>query len=85
MSKRHFYDHGIINKRHRYLYAVENDIKNSRGCIGIYAIAYRYKRVGELSAKGAGPHQAICYQTTRHSLWLVVVCQLPRSNLKSFL
>jgi hypothetical protein len=38
-----------MDKRHRYLYAVENDIKNSRGCIDIYAIAYGQKGVGEPS------------------------------------
>ena len=59
MSNRHFYGHGIMDKQHRYLYAVENDIKNNRGCIGIYDVAYRYKRVGELSTYGVGPHQAL--------------------------
>lgn len=59
MSNRHFYGHGIMDKQHRYLYAVENDIKNSRGCIGIYDVAFKYKRVGELSTYGVGPHQAL--------------------------
>jgi hypothetical protein len=59
LSNRHFYGHGIMDKQLRYLYAVENDTKNSRGCIGIYDVAYSYKRVGELSTYGVGPHQAL--------------------------
>jgi hypothetical protein len=59
MPDRHFYGHGIMDKACRYLFAVENNIKSNRGCIGVYDVLENYKRVGELSTYGVGPHQAL--------------------------
>jgi uncharacterized protein len=55
-SGRHFYGHGIFSPDGRLLYTTENDHANGAGVIGVWDVAAQYKRVGELSAHGIGPH-----------------------------
>jgi len=53
---RHFYGHGVFARDGRLLYATENDFDGARGVIGIYDVASGYRRVGEFSSGGIGPH-----------------------------
>lgn len=53
---RHFYGHGVFS-RAGLLYATENDFDGERGVIGVYDAAAGYRRVGELSSHGVGPHE----------------------------
>lgn len=54
---RHFYGHGAFGPDGRFLYASENDFAGERGVIGVYDAAKGYRRVGELSSHGIGPHE----------------------------
>ena len=54
---RHFYGHGAFGPDGRFLYASENDFAGERGVIGVYDAANGYRRVGELSSHGVGPHE----------------------------
>ncbi len=54
---RHFYGHGVFSQDGRLLYATENDFNGVRGVIGIYDGDDGYRRVGELSSGGIGPHE----------------------------
>lgn len=56
---RHYYGHGAFSKDGRLLYAAENDIADGRGVIGIYDVAGGYKKIGEHSSYGTGPHEII--------------------------
>jgi uncharacterized protein len=56
---RHFYGHGAFSEDGRLLYVSENDIANGRGVIGMYDVNAGYKRVGEFSSHGVGPHEII--------------------------
>jgi hypothetical protein len=53
---RHFYGHGVFSRDGRLLYATENDFDGARGVIGIYDVAAGYRRIGEFSTGGVGPH-----------------------------
>ena len=53
---RHFYGHGVFAMDGRLLYTTENDVETGRGVIGVWDATARYRRVGELSAFGIGPH-----------------------------
>jgi hypothetical protein len=53
---RHFYGHGVFSRDGRLLYATENDFDGARGVIGIYDVSAGYRRIGEFSASGIGPH-----------------------------
>jgi hypothetical protein len=55
-SGRHFYGHGIFSPDGKLLYTTENEYTNGAGVIGIWDVAGNYKRIGELSAHGIGPH-----------------------------
>ncbi len=54
---RHFYGHGAFSLGGRFLYASENDFAGERGVIGVYDADKGYRRVGELSSHGIGPHE----------------------------
>jgi hypothetical protein len=56
---RHFFGHGAFSRDGKLLYATENDIATDQGVIGIYDTTAGYRRVGELSTYGIGPHEAI--------------------------
>lgn len=53
---RRFYGHGVFDAGGRLLYATENDFDGERGVVGVYDARDGYRRVGELSTHGAGPH-----------------------------
>jgi len=53
---RHFYGHGRFSADGRLLYATENDFDNARGVIGVYDAAGGFRRIGEFSSGGIGPH-----------------------------
>ncbi|MDZ7842912.1 MAG: DUF1513 domain-containing protein [Gammaproteobacteria bacterium] len=53
---RRFYGHGVFDAAGRLLYATENDFEGERGVVGVYDAQDSYRRVGELSSHGAGPH-----------------------------
>lgn len=54
---RHYYGHGGFSRNGRLLYASENDIEGERGVIGIYDVGRSYKKIGEHSSYGIGPHE----------------------------
>src|SRR6185312_7783715 len=56
---RHYYGHGAFSGDGRLLYASENDIEGERGVIGIYDVAGNYKKIGEHSSYGVGPHEIL--------------------------
>ena len=53
---RHFYGHGVFTADGRLLYATENDTVNGNGLLGIYDAGDAYRRIGEISSRGIGPH-----------------------------
>jgi hypothetical protein len=59
---RHFYGHGCSSPDGRYLFTTENAYtqqpgKAQQGVIGIYDISDNFRRLGEMSSHGIGPHQ----------------------------
>ena len=55
---RHFYGHGVFSSDGRHLYTSENDYNNATGIIGVWSV-FPFRRLGELSVGGIGPHD-IC-------------------------
>jgi hypothetical protein len=53
---RHFYGHGVFTPDGRLLYATENDTVSGNGVLGIYDAGDGYRRIGEISSRGIGPH-----------------------------
>ncbi|MES9868715.1 MAG: DUF1513 domain-containing protein [Sedimenticola sp.] len=53
----HFYGHGLFTTDGRHLLCSENAYETGEGRIGIYDPAMGYKRTGELSSQGIGPHE----------------------------
>lgn len=51
---RHFYGHGVFQGG--LLHATENAVATGEGVLGLYDPADGYRRVGELSSHGIGPH-----------------------------
>ncbi|MEP0323409.1 DUF1513 domain-containing protein [Bauldia litoralis] len=62
---RHFYGHGFFSADGRLLYATENDYEAERGVLGVYDVAAGYRRTGELSTQGIGPHEALLMRDGR--------------------
>jgi len=56
---RHFYGHGVFSTDGKLLYATENDFENVDGKIGIYDATDGFKRIGEFSSFGIGPHDLL--------------------------
>jgi uncharacterized protein len=54
---RHYFGHGSFSLDGRLLYASENDIATGMGVIGIYDVARNFKKIGEHSTFGIGPHE----------------------------
>lgn len=54
---RHFYGHGCFSHEGGILFATENDFDGERGVIGLYDVRDAYRRVGEFSSFGIGPHE----------------------------
>lgn len=57
--QRHFYGHGAFSADGTRLYATENDFENARGVIGIYDATDGFRRLGEFSTHGIGPHDIL--------------------------
>jgi len=60
-ENRHFYGHGVFSRDGKLLYAAENDFENARGIVGLYDATFRYKRIGEFSTYGTGPHEILLH------------------------
>lgn len=56
MPGRLFFGHGAFSADGRILHATENDIATGAGVVGIYDATDGYKRIGEFSSGGIGPH-----------------------------
>lgn len=56
-ANRHFYGHGVIDKTNSYLFVVEKNVLTNKGCIGVYDVNDRYKRIDQIDSYGVGPHQ----------------------------
>ena len=54
---RHYFGHGSFSDDGRLLYASENDIATGQGVIGVYDVGRRFKKIGEHSTFGIGPHE----------------------------
>lgn len=53
---RHFYGHGAFTLDGRYLFTTENDYDAARGVVGVWHADAGYRRMGEFSSAGIGPH-----------------------------
>ena len=62
---RHYYGHGCFSSDGEYLFAAENAYDDARGVIGVYDAADNYKRLGEFSSGGVGPHEIILLRDGR--------------------
>lgn len=53
---RHFYGHGTYSANGDLLFTTENDFQAATGIVGVWDVKSRYKRIGEFSSGGTGPH-----------------------------
>lgn len=56
---RHFFGHGVFSPDGTLLYATENDYRGERGVIGVYDASNGFRRLGEMSSHGVGPHDIL--------------------------
>jgi len=56
---RHLYGHGAFTDDGRLLYVTENESATGAGVIGIYDASDGYRRIGEFSSGGIGPHDIL--------------------------
>lgn len=58
---RHFFGHGVYTRDGKLMVATENDFEAGRGVLGVYdaSAGGGYRRVGELSTAGVGPHEVV--------------------------
>lgn len=56
---RHFYGHGAFSADGRTLFTTENDFDAPAGVLGIWDVSDSYRRVGEVSSGGIGPHEIL--------------------------
>ena len=56
---RHYFGHGVYTPDGSLLFATENDYDAGRGVLGVYDVRHAYRRVGEFSSAGVGPHEVI--------------------------
>lgn len=54
---RHFYGHGAFSPDGGILFTTENDFELGAGRIGMWDTRRGYRRIGEFSAHGIGPHE----------------------------
>ncbi|MDA5556833.1 DUF1513 domain-containing protein [Shimia sp. MMG029] len=54
---RHFYGHGAFSPNGTQLFTTENDYEAGLGVIGVWDVGAGYKRLGEVSSGGVGPHE----------------------------
>jgi len=62
---RHFYGHGVFTPDGKLLLATENDFSAGYGVTGIYDATDGFRRIGEFSSDGIGPHEAILLKDGR--------------------
>lgn len=55
----HFYGHGAFSADGRHLLTTENAYEDGAGRLGIWDATDGYKRIGEVSSGGIGPHEII--------------------------
>lgn len=53
---RHFYGHGAFSADGDLLFTTENDFEAARGVVGVWNARNAYRRAGEFSSGGIGPH-----------------------------
>lgn len=53
---RHFYGHGVYSADGMRLFTTENDYEAARGVVGVWDVQDGYRRMGEYSSGGTGPH-----------------------------
>ncbi|MBL4805720.1 MAG: DUF1513 domain-containing protein [Rhodobacteraceae bacterium] len=56
---RHFYGHGVFSQDGNTLFTTENHIETGEGRIGVWQVSAEYRRVGEFSSNGVGPHEIL--------------------------
>ncbi len=56
---RHFFGHGVFTPDGRLMLATENDYEAGHGVTGVYDVAAGFRRIGEFTTGGVGPHEAI--------------------------
>lgn len=56
---RHFYGHGAYSADGSLLFTTENDYDAPAGVLGIWDVSNGYKRLGEVSSGGIGPHEIL--------------------------
>ena len=56
---RHFYGHGAFSAGGNLLFTTENDFESGQGRIGVWNRSLGYRRVGEFSSGGVGPHEIV--------------------------
>jgi len=66
-SNRRYYGHAAFNAAGNLAYLTENNLDSSQGVIGIYDVKKQFKRIGEFSSYGIGPH-TICINPVDGSL-----------------
>ena len=54
---RHFYGHGAFSPDGAFLFTPENRFEDGSGVIGVWHVAKRWRRIGEWSSCGVGPHE----------------------------
>ncbi len=56
---RHFYGHGAFSADGKHLLTTENDYDTPAGVLGIWDASDGFRRVGEVSSGGIGPHDIL--------------------------
>jgi len=59
VAGRHFFGHGVFSPDGRLLYATESDFEAAQGVVGVYDASDGYRRTGEFSTHGTGPHEML--------------------------
>ncbi|MEO1494174.1 MAG: DUF1513 domain-containing protein [Pseudomonadota bacterium] len=58
-AEHHFYGHGAFSRDGQLLFTTENAFEIGEGRIGLWAADDGYRRVGEFSSGGVGPHDVV--------------------------
>ncbi|MEM6933744.1 MAG: DUF1513 domain-containing protein [Pseudomonadota bacterium] len=56
---RHFYGHGCYSADARHLFTTESAYESGEGLIGVWDVRAGYRRIGEISSGGIGPHDVM--------------------------
>ncbi|MDY3305210.1 DUF1513 domain-containing protein [Psychrobacter sanguinis] len=60
-ANRHFYGHACYSLEGDLLYVTENNTSDFSGVIGIYDVASGYRKIGEFTTEGIGPHEIVMH------------------------